>query len=84
MEISEQSNNISDINAEVDNTTILIRNLNLKYSKEDLRRIFKECGEIKKISLIKKEKNLIDAKISFESMESILNVIESKIKLIKI
>jgi RNA recognition motif-containing protein len=60
---------------ELDDYSILIKNLTNKLSKEDLRRIFKNCGEIKKINLIRKEKSLIDAKIIFEMKESLNLVI---------
>lgn len=62
---------------ELDDYTIIINNLNLKFSKEDLRRIFKDCGEIKKIILIKKEKYHSKAKITFESKDSLLLVLKN-------
>lgn len=62
---------------ELDEYTIVLRNLSLKISKEDLRRLFKDCGEIKKIQVIKKPKKLVDAKIIFDNKEAVKKVIYS-------
>lgn len=75
IELSQYDDIYSDSNAnELDNYSLIINNLSLKFSKEDLRRIFKDCGEIKKIIIIKKEKSYSKAKIIFESRDSILLV----------
>jgi len=66
------------IESELDDYTIIVNNLNLKYSKEDLRRIFRDSGEIKKIMIIKKDKNHSQAKITFESKDSIFIVFKMK------
>jgi hypothetical protein len=61
----------------LDEFSFLIKNIKQKLSKEDLRIMFKDCGEITKIILEKKDNKLYNAKIKFETKDSILKVINN-------
>jgi hypothetical protein len=64
----------SDNEQELDDFTIIIKDIKQKLSKEDIRMMFKDCGDIRKIALIKKENKFSDAKIIFDEKDSVFKV----------